>query len=93
VRITDPDVVRTSGASVHPIVAASADPADQVPGTVLEVTDAELSAADAYEVPDYKKDQRAAAVGPRSLGRCERRGDREEWRLIRPQSGPCHRLG
>ena len=49
-QITDPDVIRKSGSAVHPIVVASADSADQVPGTVFQITEAELSAADGYEV-------------------------------------------
>jgi gamma-glutamyl AIG2-like cyclotransferase len=53
--ITDPEVIRTSGKKFHPIVAASDDPSDEVPGRVFEITAAELAAADAYEVADYKR--------------------------------------
>lgn len=53
--ITDPEVVRLSGSATHPIVVASADPGDQVAGMVFEVTEAELSAADDYEVSDYRR--------------------------------------
>ena len=55
VRITDPEVIRTSGADHHPIVQASGDPRDEVGGAVFEITAAELAAADAYEVSDYKR--------------------------------------
>ena len=55
VRITDPAVIAASGADHHPIVLASADPADEVSGTVFEITPAELEAADGYEVSDYKR--------------------------------------
>jgi gamma-glutamylcyclotransferase (GGCT)/AIG2-like uncharacterized protein YtfP len=55
VRITDPEVIRTSGADHHPIVQASGDPRDEVSGAVFEITAAELAAADAYEVSDYKR--------------------------------------
>jgi gamma-glutamylcyclotransferase (GGCT)/AIG2-like uncharacterized protein YtfP len=55
VTITDPDIVRKSGASVHPIVVTSTDAADRVPGTVFAVTEADLLAADAYEVSDYQR--------------------------------------
>jgi gamma-glutamylcyclotransferase (GGCT)/AIG2-like uncharacterized protein YtfP len=55
VRITDPDVLATSQADHHPIVAASGDPADEIPGTVFAISDAELAAADAYEVSDYRR--------------------------------------
>lgn len=55
VRITDPEVIATSGAAFHPIVAPSGAPADEVEGTVFEITAEELAAADAYEVSDYKR--------------------------------------
>lgn len=55
VRITDPDVLATSGAEFHPIVAPSQDLADMVEGAVFEITAEELAAADAYEVADYKR--------------------------------------
>jgi gamma-glutamylcyclotransferase (GGCT)/AIG2-like uncharacterized protein YtfP len=55
VRITDPRVIATSGADHHPIVVPSDDPADAIDGAVFEITVAELAAADAYEVSDYKR--------------------------------------
>ncbi len=55
VRITDPEVIATSGAEFHPIVAPSPDPTDAVEGAVFEITPAELAAADTYEVSDYKR--------------------------------------
>ncbi len=55
VEITDPDVLAVSRQATHPIVVPTGDPADQVPGTVLEVTDDELTQADAYEVDDYRR--------------------------------------
>jgi gamma-glutamylcyclotransferase (GGCT)/AIG2-like uncharacterized protein YtfP len=55
IEITDPEVVRTSGKRFHPIVAASGDPADEVSGKVFQITRAELTAADAYEVADYRR--------------------------------------
>ncbi|MEJ0097043.1 MAG: gamma-glutamylcyclotransferase [Bauldia sp.] len=39
------------------MVAASDDPADEVSGTVFTITEAELVAADEYEVADYKRIQ------------------------------------
>ena len=51
--ITDPAVLETSGERFHPVVMPSADPADEVPGRVFEISEAELRAADAYEVSDY----------------------------------------
>ncbi len=53
--ITDPAVLATSGEKFHPIVTPSGDPADAVPGQVFRITAAELAAADAYEVADYKR--------------------------------------
>jgi gamma-glutamylcyclotransferase (GGCT)/AIG2-like uncharacterized protein YtfP len=51
--ITDPAVLATSGERFHPIVEPSSEPGDEVAGTVFEVTEAELLAADSYEVSDY----------------------------------------
>jgi hypothetical protein len=53
--IVDPDVLATSGERFHPVVVATGDPADQVPGTVFAVTPGELDAADRYEVSDYRR--------------------------------------
>ncbi|MBP7064140.1 gamma-glutamylcyclotransferase family protein [Ferrovibrio sp.] len=53
--ITDPAVLATSGEKFHPIVTPSGDPADAVPGQVFRITAAELAAADAYEVADYRR--------------------------------------
>jgi hypothetical protein len=55
VEITDPEVVRKSGKKFHPIVAPSDDPSDCVPGKVFAITEAELAAADFYEVSDYRR--------------------------------------
>jgi hypothetical protein len=50
--INDPEVVATSGSDRHPILRKSS-PDDSVEGAYLELTDAELAAADNYEVDDY----------------------------------------
>jgi hypothetical protein len=55
VRIEDPQVILTSGRTHHPIVRYSHDPASRVPGTVFEVTEAELRSADEYEVSAYRR--------------------------------------
>jgi gamma-glutamylcyclotransferase (GGCT)/AIG2-like uncharacterized protein YtfP len=55
VEITDPEVIKTSGKRFHPIVEPSGNPADEVQGRVFRITDAELKAADEYEVSDYKR--------------------------------------
>lgn len=53
--IDDAAVVATSGEARHPIVVATDDPADGVPGHVFQLTAAELKAADDYEVDDYTR--------------------------------------
>jgi gamma-glutamylcyclotransferase (GGCT)/AIG2-like uncharacterized protein YtfP len=53
--ITDPQVLATSGKKYHPIVEPSPDSNDEVTGTVFEITAEELTAADKYEVSDYKR--------------------------------------
>jgi gamma-glutamylcyclotransferase (GGCT)/AIG2-like uncharacterized protein YtfP len=55
VEITDPTVIATSGKTHHPIVQASADPTDEIAGTVFEITASELVSADSYEVSSYKR--------------------------------------
>jgi hypothetical protein len=53
--IGDPKVVEISGKTHHPVVRPSNNPADEVAGTVFEITHQELLAADEYEVSDYKR--------------------------------------
>ncbi len=53
--ITDPDVLAKSQARFHPIAEPSPDLDDEVAGTVFQITPAELAAADAYEVADYRR--------------------------------------
>jgi gamma-glutamylcyclotransferase (GGCT)/AIG2-like uncharacterized protein YtfP len=55
VQIDDPEVVAASGKTHHPIVRFNGNPASRLPGTVFEITDAELASADAYEVAAYKR--------------------------------------
>ncbi|MEZ5498101.1 MAG: gamma-glutamylcyclotransferase family protein [Steroidobacteraceae bacterium] len=54
-RITDPEVIATSGKTHHPIVTPSGNATDVVAGTVFEISDSELEAADRYEVADYQR--------------------------------------
>lgn len=51
VAIDDPEVAAAVGRTHHANVVVSGRSEDRVPGTVFEVTDAELAAADAYERP------------------------------------------
>ncbi|HEY0503987.1 MAG TPA: GNAT family N-acetyltransferase [Lysobacter sp.] len=51
----DPAAISASGVVRHPVVRASNDPADRVPGTVLRLSAAELAKADDYEAGDYRR--------------------------------------
>ena len=53
--ISDPEVVGVSGAAQHPVAVPTGDAADEVPGTVFEITLEELQAADVYEAADYRR--------------------------------------
>jgi gamma-glutamylcyclotransferase (GGCT)/AIG2-like uncharacterized protein YtfP len=56
VRIEDPQVVATSGKSHHANVTFNGRNDSRVSGTVFEITDAELAAADQYEqLAAYKR--------------------------------------
>ena len=61
--IDDPEVVRTSGKTHHPIVAFTGRAQDRVPGALFEITDAELAHADAYEVAAYVRVKAPLASG------------------------------
>ena len=64
--ITDPEVVATSGSDRHPILRKSS-PDDSVEGARLELNDAELAAADDYEVDDYVRTAVELASGVGAL--------------------------
>lgn len=53
--ITDADVLATSGEQHHPILRKSVGAGEAIRGTVFELTEDELAAADKYEVPDYQR--------------------------------------
>ncbi|GAA1740205.1 gamma-glutamylcyclotransferase family protein [Aeromicrobium alkaliterrae] len=55
VRIEDPRVVELSGSDVHPMLLPSPDTGATVEGIVLHLDDAQLAAADAYEVDAYER--------------------------------------
>jgi gamma-glutamylcyclotransferase (GGCT)/AIG2-like uncharacterized protein YtfP len=61
--IQDPEVVRTSGKTHHPIVTFTGASEDRVPGMMFEISDAELAHADAYEVADYVRVKAPLASG------------------------------
>lgn len=60
--ITDPQVIATSGSDRHPILRADS-PGESVAGAYLELDDAELAAADSYEVDDYMRTRVRLASG------------------------------
>ncbi len=61
--IQDPEVVRTSGKTYHPIVAFTGHGEDRVPCALFEIPDAELAHADAYEVAAYVRVKAPLASG------------------------------
>ena len=64
VRIEDPQVVETSGKTHHANVTFNGRSDSRVSGTVFDVTDAELAAADQYEqVAAYKRVEAMLASG------------------------------
>ena len=56
----------TSGSDRHPILRPTDRPDAHVEGTVFTVTDAELAAADDYEVDDYRRISVPLRSGPRA---------------------------
>ncbi len=55
VTITDPHVVTTSGSDRHPILRPTDRVDAHVDGMVFAISEAELAAADEYEVDDYRR--------------------------------------
>lgn len=55
VQIDDDGVVAASGKTHHPIVRPCERADSRVAGTVFEITDAELSSVDRYEVGAYRR--------------------------------------
>ena len=65
-KITDPAVLAVSGQTHHPILVATGNDADTVPGAALEVTAEDLVAADNYEVDDYHRIMVSLTSGARA---------------------------
>ena len=64
VKIEDPHLVATLNRTHHRNVTFTGRPDSRVSGTVLEITDAELAAADSYERPaDYTRIAAVLASG------------------------------
>ena len=57
IKITDPDVIKSSGTDMHPILEFTGKEMDCVEGTIFELTEEELMQADSYEVDDYKRNE------------------------------------
>jgi gamma-glutamylcyclotransferase (GGCT)/AIG2-like uncharacterized protein YtfP len=55
VTITDPHVIATSGSDRHPILRPTDRPDAAVEGMVFAINEADLAAADEYEVDDYRR--------------------------------------
>ncbi len=66
VTITDPHVIATSGSDRHPILRPTSQLDAHVDGTVFAITDAELAAADDYEVDDYRRISVPLRSGPQA---------------------------
>ena len=66
-KITDENVIATSGLDVHQMACETGNPAEQVPGIVFAITPEELAAADAYEVDDMKRIEVALVSGKRAF--------------------------
>lgn len=66
VEIADPEVVRTSGQTHHPIVKPTSREADRVAGMVFEITDTELESADEYEEEQYRRVEVILGSGTRA---------------------------
>jgi len=66
VEITDPHVLELSGRTHHPILIATGDPADEVPGAALTLTEDDLLRADEYEVDDYHRIEAPLASGEKA---------------------------
>jgi len=64
--IEDPEFVATSGKALHAIVKYNGRSDSRVPGTVFEVTDADLASADEYEPAGYKRVATTLASGKRA---------------------------
>ena len=63
VHIEDPNIVAASGMTHHPIVKFNGSAASRVPGTVFEISEAELRNADSYESSAYKRVSAKLASG------------------------------
>lgn len=61
--ITDPEVISSSGSDRHPVLRPASDATARIDGTVFEISDTDLAAADEYEVDDYRRTRVPLASG------------------------------
>lgn len=54
-KITDPDMIATSGETFHPIIRYTGNLTSCVEGVVFDISEEELRRADDYEVSEYKR--------------------------------------
>jgi gamma-glutamylcyclotransferase (GGCT)/AIG2-like uncharacterized protein YtfP len=86
IKITDAKVVEVSGQATHPMIRATGNVRHRVPGTVFEVTEEELSQADAYEVDDYERVQAPLESGGRAWVYIERQEQEHRLRDADPNA-------
>jgi len=55
VKIKDEEVIKKSGADIHPILRFTGNDTDEVEGMIFEITEEELEQADQYEVEEYAR--------------------------------------
>ena len=65
VTITDPEVIDLSGKAIHPALVRGEGP--PIAGVLLELTEAQLMAADGYEVSDYTRVEVELSSGRRAF--------------------------
>lgn len=70
--IADPEMIRISGRSRHPILRYTGLARHHVPGTVFELSTAELRLADAYEVASYQRVEASLVMGGKAWAYVER---------------------
>src|ERR1700748_525242 len=66
VTITDPHVIATSGSRRHPILRPTDRPGAHAAGEGISTRDAQVAAADHYEVDDYRRISVPLRSGPRA---------------------------
>ena len=72
--IDDPEFVKTSGKSQHPIVRFTGRPENAVNGVVFEISESELVQADAYEPAGYRRIMTTLRSGKRAWVYADARG-------------------